>query len=144
MNFYSAYGLTIESALPLPDLTSGKGGVDVEICFAPSEPSPPNDPPGVRCLQSAPGSARLAWRNVGEMLVEGGRRIVVTPAPSADEDALRLMVLGAGFGVLLHQRGFLVIHGSAVVIDGQVVGFLGGKGWVNRRPPWRCGNAVIR
>jgi hypothetical protein len=62
-------------------------------------------------------------------MIEDGRRIVITPAPKADEEALRLFVVGAGFGVLLHQRGLLVLHGSGVVIEERVVGFLGAKGW---------------
>jgi hypothetical protein len=71
----------------------------------------------------------LSWQTVGELLVQDGNQIVITPATGADEEALRLFVVGAGFGVLLHQRGLLVLHGSAVAIDGSVVGFLGAKGW---------------
>ena len=70
----------------------------------------------------------LSWRAVGQLVVQGSNQILITPAPGADEEALRLFVVGAGFGVLLHQRGFLVLHGSAVIIDGEC-----------RRLPWRKG-----
>ena len=129
MGIYSAYGLTIESTLPLPDLTSGKGEVDLQISYSPSGGTPVHARPGIQCLHSSPDTVRLSWQSVGELLIEGGNRIVITPAPAADDDALRLFVRGAGLGVLLHQRGLLVLHGSGVVIGRQVVGFLGGKRW---------------
>ena len=57
------------------------------------------------------------------------RRLRSLQVPAADEESLRLFVGGAGVGVLLHQRGLLVLHGSAVAIQGQAVGFVGAKGW---------------
>jgi hypothetical protein len=129
LKLYSAYGLTIESALPLPDLTSGKGRVDVRISLAPPAPTATEEIVGIQCLSATPASVHLSWRGVGELVVEDGNRILVTPAPNSVEEALRLFVVGAAFGVLLHQRGLLVLHGSAVVIGGRVVGFLGSKGW---------------
>src|SRR3989454_2089338 len=47
-----------------------------------------------------------------------GREIVVEPAPGVDAGTLRLFLLGPVRAVLLHQRGFLVLHASAVVLDG--------------------------
>jgi hypothetical protein len=129
LKFYSAYGLTIESALLLPDLTSGKGGVDLRISLtSPARPAT-DEVPGIQCLSSSPARVHLSWRAVGELVVQDGNRIEITPAPNAAEEALRLFVLGAAFGVLLHQRGLLVLHGSAVVVGGRVAGFLGAKGW---------------
>ena len=129
MKFYSAYGLTIESALPLPDLISGKGGVDIGISLTPPTRPSTADVPGIQCLSATPARVHLSWRAVGELVIQHGNQIVITPAPGAAEEALRLFVVGAGFGVLLHQRGLLALHASAAVIDGQVAGFLGGKGW---------------
>ena len=129
MKFYSAYGLTIESALPLPDLISGKGGVDIGISLTPPTRPSTAEVPGIQCLSATPARVHLSWRAVGELVIQDGNQIVITPAPDAAEEALRLFVLGAGFGVLLHQRGLLALHASAAVIDGRVAGFLGGKGW---------------
>jgi hypothetical protein len=115
--------------LPLPDLTSGKGEVDLRISYAPSEDMPVDRGPGIRCVQSSASRVHLFWQGVGELLIEEGSRILITPDPSAVEDALRLFVLNAGLGVLLHQRGLLVLHGSGVVVGDHVVGLLGRKGW---------------
>ena len=112
MKFYSAYGLTIESALPLPDLISGKGGVDLRISLTPPARPATDEVPGIQCLSATPARVHLSWRAVGELVVQDGNRIVITPAPDAAEEALRLFVVGAAFGVLLHQRGLLVLHGA--------------------------------
>lgn len=50
--------------------------------------------------------------------MHGGREILVTPAPGVDERTLRAFLLGAVLAVLLHQRGCLILHGSAVAIQG--------------------------
>jgi len=129
LGLYSAYGLTIESALPLPDLTSGKGRADLRIGLASPAPSATERIVGIQCLSVTPTRVHLSWRAVGELVIQDGNQIVITPAPDAAEEALRLFVVGAGLGVLLHQRGLLVLHASAAVIDGGVAGLLGGKGW---------------
>jgi hypothetical protein len=129
LKFYSAYGLTIESALPLPDLTSGEGRVDLRIGLAPAARPTTDEIPGIQCLSATPTRVHLSWRAVGELVVQDGNQILITPAPDAAEEALRLFVRGAAFGVLLHQRGLLVLHASAAIINGGVAAFLGGKGW---------------
>jgi hypothetical protein len=61
-------------------------------------------------------------------LVRDGTSITVDPQPDADENVLRSVILGAGFATLLHQRGHLVLHASAVAIDGRALAFLGAPG----------------
>ena len=126
---YSAYGLTLASAFPLPELPLVKGRADVIVeldsrkCTASYEPSP------ISCTDASLNQIHLTWGGVGDLLIEEGRRITVVPGPNADEDALRLFILGAGLGVLLHQRGLLVLHASCVAIDNRGIGFIGAKGW---------------
>lgn len=129
MPLYEAYGLKLASALSLPELLGAEGGADVFLdmrepqCAAPDEGSP------IVCASASPHRAHLTWGAAGDLLVEDGRRITVTPYRESDMAAVRLFVLGAGLGVLLHQRGLLVFHASGVAIAGGVVGFLGAKGW---------------
>jgi len=73
--------------------------------------------------------AWLGWPGVGRFRIREGREIVVEPAPGVDAGTLRLFLLGPVRAVLLHQRGFLVLHASAVVLDGGAIAFLGAGGW---------------
>lgn len=129
MHLHSAYGLTIASALPLPGLQSGTGRADVFVDLGSPVDQAASDERTIRCVGADEHHCHLTWGGVGELSIEGGSRIVVHPVSTADQDSLALFVLGAGLGVLLHQRGTLVLHGSGVAIGGLAVGFLGQKGW---------------
>lgn len=126
---YSAYGLSVTSSLPLPGLIPGRGtAADVQVHLDHSAPLPSGDGGSILCASASVDRAVLTWGSVGALLIEKGERIVVTPAPQADNESLALFILGAGMGVLLQQRGLLVLHGSGVVLGSRVTGFLGAKG----------------
>lgn len=129
MRLYSAYGLTFASALSLPDMLPGEGRVDVRISIDRSVTPELREDSPIRCVSVTPSRVRLAWGSVGDLVIEDGMRITLIPAPQVDEESLRLFVLGAGLGVLLHQRGLLVLHASSVAIGGRALAFVGGKGW---------------
>ena len=65
---------------------------------------------------------------VARFLVERGRRIAVELEPGARLRAAAPFVLGAAFGVLLHQRGAAVLHGAAVAEDGAAMVICGESG----------------
>lgn len=131
MEFYSAYGLTFSSDLPLRGLfaRAESDAADFQIRVLPTAASSSGDASAIHCLGATPTKAHLSWGTVGELFVEAGRSISVIPALGADDDTLALFVSGAGVGVLLHQRGLLVLHGSAIRMGERIVGFLGAKGW---------------
>jgi hypothetical protein len=51
---------------------------------------------------------------VGRFLVENGNRICVQPEEGVEEKKLRLFLLGSCLGALLHQRGVVPVHASAI------------------------------
>jgi hypothetical protein len=71
----------------------------------------------------------LSYDRVARFRITRGSEIIVDPHPHADDMLLRVCLLGPAIGCLLHQRGLLVLHGSAVRIHGGASIFLGGKGW---------------
>lgn len=126
---YQVCGLGLHSTIPLPELSEGPVGADVEVC--PGTLSPlPFDPNGSPVSSFAtPSEIYYYWRSVGTFLIRGGSKIIFDPAPAVEEQVLRLFLLGRVLGTLLHQRGHLVLHASAVAIGGSAVAFLGGKGF---------------
>ncbi len=73
-----------------------------------------------RFLFSVPGLARF--------LVAAGREITVELEQDAKERDASAFVLGTAFGVLLHQRGSLVLHGSAVANNDRAIAICGESG----------------
>ena len=60
--------------------------------------------------------------------IEDGYKITVAPLAGADEEKVRVYLLGTCMGALLMLRNTLPLHGSAVVIDGRAYAFLGDSG----------------
>ncbi len=115
--------------MPLPELVSGEAAADVIIALGKVDRLPSEAVGAEGYSEATSEEAYFFWEEVGAFLVRSGREIIVEPAPGVEERVLRLFVLGPVLGVLLHQRGWLVLHASAVAIEGGAVAFLGGAGW---------------
>lgn len=125
---YTAYGLTIRSELAMPELLTSEEAHDVVVRFGRVEARPPIISDRGNELWADPKEARFCYSEAGSALIRGGREIVIEPAPGVDEGVLRLFILGPVFAMLLHQRGFLVLHANAVKVNGAAVAFLGKSG----------------
>src|SRR5262245_9408047 len=120
---YHAYNLGISSAIPLPELqASAEVAADVTIRIGEIGWSPPQSTGSAElCFVMARGEAYFYWEQLGKFRVSGGHEIVIDPLPGVEERLLRLPLLGTVIAVLLHQRGWLVLHASAISIDGEAV-----------------------
>jgi hypothetical protein len=125
---FIAFGLIFESEIPVLDLSCGDGDPQVTVRLDRVEKPTCGIGPQ-RAFVTGPGEFRAFFRGVGTFLVRQGREILVEPEADAEEALVQLYLLGPVFAILLHQRGLLVLHASAVSIDGSVVGFAGEKGW---------------
>jgi len=127
---FKGFGLTIASALDLPELSpaEAEGGTEVEIVYGavPAE-LPGALKRGVR-FQAAANALRLQVDGVAAYLVEQGRRITIDRVAGGDDEDVRVFLLGSAIGALLHQRGDLVLHASAIDWGGEAVAFLGRSG----------------
>jgi hypothetical protein len=59
--------------------------------------------------------------------VQSGNEIILDPFPNVEQRVIRLALLGVVMSVLLNQRGILVLHASAVSLNGTAMAFLGHK-----------------
>lgn len=123
---YDAFGLKIRSELRLPELRRSAGRPDIDIRLTPLGFDAPR---GNEWSSVREDGAFVGWDGVGTFRVSGGCEIAVDPDPAVTPDRLRLFLLGAAIGVLLHQRGRLVLHASAVEVEGAAVAFLAPKWW---------------
>jgi len=119
------------------------------FAFAPYDPAEGDAPADVTVVETgvplSEGSPLgmagvvVGTPRVGGMRIAGGASIEVERHPECTEEALRLMLMGQGAAVVLHQRGALPLHGSAVLTDGGAVLLLGhsgvGKSTVNALVP---------
>lgn len=130
-NIYKAFGLLISSEIHFPELIqSNRADVpaDVEIrrCdqedyWAELDEAPnkllTNENQVMFCI---PGDCRLS--------IKDGRMITFSAVQGADEDLIRLYILGTCMSVLLMQRGIFPLHGSAVVIQSKAYAIIGDSG----------------
>ena len=87
----------------------------------------------VRCTADALAEAaddRLSFaiEGIGRWSVENGTKIRVTPDPDAAMREIRLFTLGSAWGALGYQRGWAMLHGSAVALKGGAALFCGDTG----------------
>lgn len=131
MYSYRICGLRVASELALPGAirqSDSLGASDVSIRWAAvpatlgdqAERGPNWDRIAGTFLLRIPGLARL--------LVSDGRDIAVELQAGSTECDVSAHVLGTALGILLHQRGTLVLHGAAVARNGAAVVICGRSG----------------
>lgn len=128
MNYsYFAFGLNIGSEIALPELMDGNGPVDVIIRLGKVDPPHEAKAKGT-FFQATSDDVHLCRSGLARMLVHKGKEIVVDLAPDAKPISVRFLILSAAMASILHQRGLLVLHASAVEIDDAGIIFLGSPG----------------
>jgi hypothetical protein len=78
--------------------------------------------------QISPDRFLLGLGKIARYLVSEGREIVIERVPGGSDDAVRVFLFGSVFGALLHQRGVLPLHGSAVMPSRGATIFAGPSG----------------
>jgi hypothetical protein len=132
--FYNAYKLNIHSAFPIPELTKSANKPDIYI--QKDKIKPPKLEPtsiqrqGIEALFGGNiNEAYLKWPGVSTILAKDGNTLIVDPdSNDIDPQLLNLYILSEALGLILYQRGFFLLHASAVKIDEQVVIFAGCPG----------------
>ncbi len=128
---YHAYNLIIDSSIPLVPLHEAGAGENVDVVIEQGAVSAEGILAPRFSQQHIQVGDDTVWLDVTEVarfLIEKGKRVTMAPYPEADEDTLKLYVLGSCMGAILHQRGNLVLHANAIRIDDGVILFAGESG----------------
>ncbi|NCC31594.1 MAG: hypothetical protein EOM24_06145 [Chloroflexia bacterium] len=128
--FHSAYGLIWRMPFTCPELRAAPPGraPDVVVRWGDVPPAPPSALAAGPLRQVTPGEARFGLPGVARLLVRGGNEILIERQPEADDEMIRLLLIGTGVALLLHQRGLLPLHASAVVTPAGAALFMGHSG----------------
>ncbi|WP_449243830.1 hypothetical protein [Desulfobacca acetoxidans] len=126
--YYRAFGLTIASALPCPELLPAEGAAEVTIRYG----TVPDGLESVQrqgvCFQVNSEAFLLKLNTIAKYLVTAGKQIIIERAAGAQDNEVRLFLLGSAFAALLQQRGLLPLHGCAVEVNGGAAVFVGLSG----------------
>jgi len=128
---YNCYSLAISSEIALPELISSEAPGEADMRIVVGEVAQDGLAQGKRlgpCLWACEDALWLHVPGVARFLVSDGKEIRIMPEPGADEDSIRVFLLGSAFGALLFQRGLLVMHGNAVRIGDQCLICVGHSG----------------
>ena len=134
---YSVYGLSILSEMEIPELApSQRENADVRVSLGDvpeslSHPITRND-----WLQISESECLLKIPGIGRFLIANGRSIHIDRRVDRSRQRgngtrmtdLRVYLLGSAFGALLHQRGWLPLHVSAIQAGQSVWAFSGDSG----------------
>lgn len=130
---YRAYGLVIDSAMELPELAAARtedsdavADVTIAVGRIADNGLPPGDPQTLNWLDH--DRVWFLLDGVGQFLIENGRAITIEPVAGCDPVALRVYLLGSGFGALLFQRGYLVLHANSIRVGEHCLLSIGDSG----------------
>lgn len=128
---YKAFGLTIASEVPLPEIPRhyGEGNAaDVVIERADLSTEWARHSNTEQDFVLKENWLMFIIPETAIYLMEDGRKITVSPMDGADEDQIRLFLLGTCMGVILLHRKILPLHGSAIAINGKAYAIVGDSG----------------
>lgn len=126
--WYHAFGLSIQSEIPLPVESYEPSEAEIYFGYA----RVPEKLEGARVhgamFESSGNKALIAIPGVARYLVEAGCRVSIEAAPQANESDIAAFLSGMVCGILMHQRHLLPIHGTAVGWEGKCLVFSGISG----------------
>lgn len=126
---YRAYGLTIRSAIPFPEMSleDGCGTADVDVMLGTVPEQSGWRQAGPR-LFGSPGALRFGPSARARMLASHGRSIVVQLGPNVAPAEARPYLLSSGMGAVLHQRAVLPLHAAVVETENGCAALMGHGG----------------
>lgn len=127
---YKAFGLIFASdlSLHLPATEQSPHHVTIETGVIDLDPTQAGSTEGY-LFHADKEQICVQLADYGKFLATTGNSLVIQPEADLSADFQETLLLSVGIPMILHQRGRLVLHGSAVEIDGKAVAFLAFSGW---------------
>lgn len=126
--FYKVHGLNVKSSIFFPELVIENSNPEIYIHFDRSLSKIRIKNKGFYETLYSPDDVLYSLNGEALFRVRSGKEILINDVLNVNIVYLRHLILGPGIGTLLRQRGYLVLHASAVNIEDKAVVFLGGSG----------------
>jgi hypothetical protein len=127
----TAYGLNFHLPFPCPQLPFAALGTIPDVSVVEGAVPRQLGEAAIRGEQfdAEPGRFLLrAGRRAGRFLVEDGTCITLQRSPASEDPVVAFQFLHSVMAALLHQRGNLVLHANAVLVEGGVTVLSGESG----------------
>ena len=109
---YEAFGLVLQSEYPIAQLLTAQEGAQVDVTIRQADLS------GYGLAEDHyrlnPTELILSISDVGTFRITEGKLVEIQPAESITLSNLGVYIMGSCMGAILHQRGFMPLHGSCV------------------------------
>jgi len=130
MNYYTIFGLNVASEVICPELhtINALDQPEVSIKYGSLAHIPFPEPNRSKNHLINNHQLLINISGVAKYLVTKGEQVIVDPDHKASDQEVRLFLLGSTMGAILHQRGYLAIHGNGIVINGECIIFAGHSG----------------
>jgi hypothetical protein len=135
LKLYHLYGLAVASDFVCPELAeitpeqaAARSFATVRLTRADGPLSLPEGRQLASWMWATPDAALYQFDDIARLLVERPDRITVEMLPGAVESDMRAYLFGTGFGTLLHMRGLIPLHISAILTPEGAVAFTGPSG----------------
>jgi hypothetical protein len=128
---YLAFGLTILSEIDLPELFSvdkPRHSADIEIKIGNLIGIFPELNGKSNHIVINKSLVVFQIPKVALFSIQDGKYITISPFDNADNDVIRLYILGTCMGILLMQRKILPLHGSVFEANGKAYAIVGDSG----------------
>lgn len=128
MACYTAFGFIVDSDLVLPELNSAVGIPDVWI--KKREIVNTDQWAEIKGIKTTVVDQNIKVEIADILILEiiEGKYIHYQPKTSFVEGKARMYILGLAFAAIIHQRGFLPLHASAVMKGGKAILICGNSG----------------
>ena len=113
---YEAFGLVLYSEYPIAQLLPAPDGADPDVSIRRADLSGYGVKEG--CYRLKPMELIISLAQVGTFRITNGTQIEIHADPQCTPSNLAVYIMGTCMGAVLHQRGFMPLHGSCVT-DGK-------------------------
>ena len=127
---YLLYGFNVKSDIEMPAVPGNAAQAgDLFFRLLPPTTKQPTTIGSNWLIESAAGQTSLTIRDVGTYRIRNGSEVYVEPVPAVENSRLRIYLMASVLGLLLDQRGLLVLHASAIQVGSEAALFLGESGF---------------